>query len=123
MQIYIRQQISGEVPSAPGLGCAKTLGGSPARRCSRLVLRFCGIVSVFAMPGRFGGLLGFRKAIWAHTGVSSGQIGASGLDGGHQRADTDQVHDPENVVGHHIERHLGADVLQPLRQKMGGSHP
>ena len=41
----------------------------------------------------------------------------------HQRADTDDVHDPGEIVGEHVQRHLGADMSQRPHQEMGGAHP
>ncbi len=40
-----------------------------------------------------------------------------------QRADTDDVHDPGQIIGEHAQRHLRAHVLQPLHQEMGRPHP
>ncbi len=40
-----------------------------------------------------------------------------------QRADTDDVHDPRQIIGEHAQRHLGAHVLQPFHQEMGRPHP
>jgi len=44
-------------------------------------------------------------------------------DRGHQRTDADDVHDPGEIVGQHAERHLGANVFQPLHQEMSRTHP
>ena len=40
-----------------------------------------------------------------------------------QRPYAEDVHGSRQVVGEHAQRHLGADVLQPLHQEVGGAHP
>ena len=37
----------------------------------------------------------------------------------HQRSDAHDLHDAFEVVGQHMETHLGADARQPLGQEMG----
>ena len=68
-----------------------------------------------------------RAGKWASEGPVSGWSASARralcrhrLD---QRADTDDVHDPGQIVGKHAQRHLGSDVLQPLHQEMGRAHP
>jgi hypothetical protein len=43
-------------------------------------------------------------------------------DSRHQGLDADDVHDPGEIIGQHCERYLGADILQPLHQKVGRAH-
>ena len=40
-----------------------------------------------------------------------------------QRRDAEDVDDAGQVIGEHGERHLRADVLQPLHQEVGRTHP
>ena len=40
-----------------------------------------------------------------------------------QGSDTDDVHDPRQIVGEHTQRHLGADIFEPLHQEVGRTHP
>src|SRR4051794_28388201 len=40
-----------------------------------------------------------------------------------ERLHTDDVHDPREIVGEHVQGHLGCDLGQTLHQKVGCSHP
>ena len=41
----------------------------------------------------------------------------------HQRSDAHDLHHAFEVVGQHMETHLGTDPRQPLGQEMGRAHP
>ncbi len=45
---------------------------------------------------------------------------AHGFD---QRADADDGHDTFEIVGQHVQCHLGAHVLQPLHEEVRRAHP
>ena len=47
----------------------------------------------------------------------------SGGDSFDQPPDTDLSDDPLDVIGQHVQRHLGSDIFQPPRQEMGRPHP
>jgi hypothetical protein len=42
---------------------------------------------------------------------------------GDQRCDAKDVHDAGEIVGEHVQRHLGAHLLQRLHQEVGRAHP
>ena len=46
-----------------------------------------------------------------------------GLHGGDQRPDADDVDDPFDVIGKHVQRHLCGDMLQRLHLEVGVPHP
>ncbi len=84
------------------LGCVCAFAGLAVRIASRagnwVYEGLLGVLSAIA-----------RKALRPHR-----------LD---QRADADDVHDPRQIIGEHAQCHLGAHVLQPLHQEVGGPHP
>jgi hypothetical protein len=41
----------------------------------------------------------------------------------YQRSDAHDPHDAFEIVGQHMETHLGTDARQPLGQEMGRAHP
>ncbi len=40
-----------------------------------------------------------------------------------QRADADDIHDTFEIIGQHVQCHLGADLLQRLHLEVGIAHP
>ena len=41
----------------------------------------------------------------------------------HERLDTHDVQDPREVIGQHVQCHLGGDLWQRLHQEVGCTHP
>ena len=37
----------------------------------------------------------------------------------HQRSDAQDAHHPLEIIGQHMQRHFGADILQSLHQEVG----
>src|SRR6266851_5877729 len=45
------------------------------------------------------------------------------FDGGHQRLSAHNVHDAREIVGEHVQRHLGGYLRKTLHQEVGRPHP
>ena len=52
-----------------------------------------------------------------------GAAARSGRNGLHQAPEANQRDHSLDIIGQNIERHFGADILQPPRQEMGVPHP
>ena len=50
-------------------------------------------------------------------------LGISCPHSGHQRSDPNEIHDPFDIVGKHMQGHLGGNLFQRLHLEVGCSHP
>jgi hypothetical protein len=72
---------------------------------------------------------GVQEVVGHRGGGGNGRVrttyGASGLrpHRGNQRRDAQDVHDAGEIVGEHVQRHLGAHAFQRLHQEVGRAHP
>jgi hypothetical protein len=66
--------------------------------------------------------LQMRLAARSAAFISQGER-ASGPHRLHQRSYSHDLHDAFEVVGQHMETHLGTDTRQPLGQEMSRAHP
>ena len=56
-------------------------------------------------------------------GARSVRATASRPDRGHERLDAHDVHGAGEIVGEHVQRHLGGDAWQRLHQEVRCPHP
>ncbi len=71
----------------------------------------------------YGWDFGFWAAVQPDTGANDADRGLCGPHGGDQRTDAEDVHDALEIVGQHVQGHLGADLLEGAHLEVGRSHP
>jgi len=109
--------------SLQGLGCAKTFGdlapGGGPEQTGEFAVSFASFLDLdfpnplVAADWQSERILG-RFSAWSAANFAR-NAAIRGLD-------ADDVHDPGEIVRQYGECHLGADILQPLHQKVGCAH-
>ena len=76
-----------------------------------------------ALHGSFGRILPIRGVSSSNTGQNLVDTCLCSHHRGDQRTDAHEVDDALEIIGQHMQRQFGADVLQCLHLEMGIAHP
>ena len=99
----------------PGLGFVKTPGLEPTGR-----LRLVTVTSREACRiGWAKTLVRFSSECWPFSATAAKVYPHRSQ----QTLNTDDVHDPREIVSEYVQRHFGSYLWQALQQKMGRAHP